>query len=270
MNMAFDPNTTFILLQNKCDLPMPADNHLWYATSSQDWDMKGGPHAHATKTSLWYVVKTVLLGQRLSIHTSSFGLLAIISTILIYISNYERVSFGVFQGYDNDFKERMERSITAWEHVWRLHPGAEQVSSLHGDQLLADCFAVLGSACYHLYLGPELQALKKIANEPNSSASLPPYKPTSFVIKAVKYAVNSWLVRAKLGVLHLKRTAALSHGGHVTVTAYEGGKLTCSSVKLVNRVTKVSSSDTILVAVHEQRWRSSDDSYSDHPQGCHR
>jgi hypothetical protein len=35
--------------------------------------------------------------------------------------------FCVFQGYDNEFKERMEWSITACEHVWRLHSGTEQV-----------------------------------------------------------------------------------------------------------------------------------------------
>jgi hypothetical protein len=44
------------------------------------------------------------------------------------------------------------------------------------------------------------------------------------VLKAVRYAANSWLVRAKLGVSHLQRTLALIFGGQTLAIAYEGGR----------------------------------------------
>lgn len=55
------------------------------------------------------------------------------------------------------------------------------------------------------------------------------FKPQQEVLKAVKYAASSWLVRAKLGVAYLQLTAALEFGGHVLVTAYEGGEFNPTS-----------------------------------------
>jgi hypothetical protein len=169
---------------------------------------------------------------------SPFGLLSMISMILIHICNRERISIGVFEDYDQTFTEKMEKSLSSWEKLWQLHPGAEQVPTKRGDPLLADCFALLGSTCYHLYLGPELQALKDIAKDPYCRQPLPPCRPTASVLKAINYAANSWLVRSKLGVLHLKRTAALEFGSHTVVTAYEGGKFMRTLLEVLHSLSK--------------------------------
>jgi len=68
-----------------------------------------------------------------------------------------------------------------------------------------------------------LQALKRIASETSGSAALPECRVDLSIRKAVKYAASSWLVRSKLGVAHLRRTATLEFGGHDAVTVYEGG-----------------------------------------------
>ncbi|VUC25702.1 unnamed protein product [Clonostachys rosea] len=72
-------------------------------------------------------------------------------------------------------------------------------------------------------MGPELQILKKISRDPQCQLALPDFKPQRKTLKAVKYAASSWLMRSKLGIAHLQATAALKFGGHVLVTAYEGG-----------------------------------------------
>ncbi|CAI7606830.1 unnamed protein product [Penicillium glandicola] len=222
MILAFDPSSPVVIVQRKCDLPIPSENHIWYSISAKDWELKTKAQSQTQKLSLWKLVEAVFRGEWITTQISPFGLLSMISMILIHICNRERISIGVFDGYDQTFTEKMEKSLSSWEKLWQLHPGAEQVPTNRSDPLLADCFALLGSSCYHLYLGPELQALKDIARDPCCRQPLPPCRPTASVLKAIHYAANSWLVRSKLGVLHLKRTAALEYGSHAMVTAYEG------------------------------------------------
>lgn len=221
--LAFDPSATCVVLHQTCRFSLPCQNSLWRAQSSDEWLSEGGNKYSQTDTGLWAAVKTILLGQPVTETTlSPFGLLAVIGSILAYISSHERLSMGILDNPGPDFSKRMEKSLLVWESLWRRHPEAEQVPGKFSDPLLADCFSLLGSAYYHLYMSVELQTLKRIASEPQNAVTMPTPQKKSSVFKAVSYAANSWLVRSKMGIQHLKRTAPLRFGGHSTVTAYEG------------------------------------------------
>ncbi|PNS16807.1 hypothetical protein CAC42_4771 [Sphaceloma murrayae] len=138
------------------------------------------------------------------------------------VCSIERVSAGMTVTLGADFVKSIEQSLHHWENLWRGNPSAQKTPTRLGDPLMADCLSLLGSSYYHLYLGDELQVLKRLASNADISFLLPDVKQPSLALKAVKYAASSWLVRAKMGIAHLQRTAALEYGGHVLVTAYEG------------------------------------------------
>lgn len=211
------------------DLPVPCDNVVWRTRSAHEWMTAGGSRQMRQRPTLWKTVKTLLLGQSISGNFSSFALLSLIGGLLAHICGRERLELEILDEFESDFVRRIEKSLAIWEILWRRHPDAEQVPTRRGDPLLADCFPLLGSAHYHLYVGKELRILKSIARDLNSTVPLPKLRANGSVLKAVKYAANSWHVRAKIGMEHLKRTAALEYGGHVTVTAFEGGKFLPSS-----------------------------------------
>lgn len=132
---------------------------------------------------------------------------------------------GILDNRGPEFSKRMQESLLVWESLWRRHQEAEQVPGKFSDPLLADCFSLLGPAYYHLYMSVELQTLKRIASEPRNVVAISTPQEKSAVFKAVSYAANSWLVRSKMGIQHLRRTAPLGFGGYSTVTAYAGGQL---------------------------------------------
>ncbi|CAK7217506.1 hypothetical protein SCUCBS95973_003178 [Sporothrix curviconia] len=242
--LAYDPSMSSIVANQVFDLPMPSDGSLWCARSSREWkellcedEEEGHRHAGsvcggtggaaAGEIGLFTAAKMLLQGETVPVQVTSFGLLVLIGSILSYICSHERLSVGLGEVFQSDFTARMEHSLAIWEQMWRSHPLAEQIPSNMGDPLMADCFSLLGSARFHLYVGKRLLGLKSIANDLQSLFHPEQFlqtqtAPTADVCKAVRYAANSWLVRVKIGLALLERMAALEHGGHTLVTAYEG------------------------------------------------
>lgn len=206
-------------------LPMPSNDALWRATSTTAWSRAKVLQSYSSGNVI-ECVRKILDGKVYIGPVSSFGLLSLIGCLLGHICVHERFSVEKDSpSLNQDFAADMERSLHEWESLWRRHPHAERVPSKHGDPLMVDCLALLGSAYYHLYMGRELYLLKSIACDPGCPFPLPRLQLRAEVVKAVKYAASSWLVRAKLGVAHLQRTAALEFGCHNLVTAYESGRL---------------------------------------------
>lgn len=206
---------------------MPTERESWCARSSQEWKQLGGEDAavKGAEIGLFIAVKMLLQAEVVPVRLTSFGLLTTIGAILSYICSHERLSSGLGEVFRSDFTIRMEQSLAIWEQLWRSHPMAEQVPSKLGDPLMSDCLSLLGSARYHLYVGKYLLGLKSLAVNPESLFHPLQFQPNADVCKAVRYATNSWLVRVKIGLAHLERTAALEFGGHTLVTGYEGALL---------------------------------------------
>ncbi|KAH7303793.1 hypothetical protein B0I35DRAFT_155359 [Stachybotrys elegans] len=232
--LAYDPHSTFVFPHQLCEIPVPAEEPFWKARSAADWALLGGRSLHMTTPSLMVLAKSLIRGEPIAEKISSYGLLSLLGWLYGYICNHERLTLGMFSGFDSEFTARMEKALATWEDLFRSHPHANQVSYKQADSLLGDCFSLLGSAYYHLYLGKDLRVLKHLA----ARGSLRPWdESSSFQFdftaqpngpKAVRYAANSWLVRAKMGVAQLHRTAGLTFGCQYFVTAYEAALILSS------------------------------------------
>jgi hypothetical protein len=221
--LVFDPEAICLVPpQTMAELPVPGNDGMWRASSATSW-LRSKDSQSYSPLNVVQVIQKVFHGESFTTPISSFGLLTVVGCLLMHICGQERYSSGVIPSFGNEYVSNMERSLRIWETLWRSHPHAENVPSKYGDPLMVDCLSLLGSAYYHLYMGPELQTLKRLARNPQCQTPLPPFRPQWEILKAVKYAASSWLVRAKLGIAHLQRTAALEFGGHVLVTAYESG-----------------------------------------------
>lgn len=219
----FDPEAICQLPpQTMAELPVPCNDGMWRASSATSW-LRSKDSQSYSPLNVVEVIQKVLQGQCFTTPISSFGLLTVVGSLLMHICGQERYSDGAIPPFSNEYVSKMERSLRLWETLWRSHPHAENVPSKYGDPLMVDCLSLLGSAYYHLYMSLELQTLKRLVRNPQCQMPLPPFRPQWEILKAVKYAASSWLVRAKLGIAHLQRTAALEFGGHVLVTAYESG-----------------------------------------------
>lgn len=155
---------------------------------------------------------------------SAFTLLAIIGGFLTNITTRQRLHLDWHESSQPEYVSDIEKGLATWEGLWRRHPRAERSSQRLDHPLLNDCLSLLGSAYYHLYLGDELYALKKIAEDPYSSLSIPQCSDRGRAHKVIRYAANSWLVRAKLGITYLTKTGGVQLGSQALITAYETGE----------------------------------------------
>jgi hypothetical protein len=163
---------------------------------------------------------------------SAFTLFAVIGAILATICTKQRLSLNTYDAFNTEHGHEMERALATWEELWRRHPRAERNMTRLDHPLLNDCLSLLGSAYYHLYLGGELYTLKKIADNPQCGLDMPTCKDRSRAYKVIKFAANSWLVRAKLGITYLNKTGGLALGSQALITAYESGTLLPSYVPI--------------------------------------
>ena len=225
MFLALDPYSTAILPPMSCSMPAPSDESVWHAVSEIEW--KIAQRAQPTpEADLWTIAKSVMLGEmppESCGRISANSLLALIGAILATISTQQRLTMDIFDPYRGN-TQRMERAISVWERLWRLHPRTERNMTRLDDPLLNDCLSLLGSAYYHLHLGEELFVLKKIAENPTLDLAFPPCNDRARCHKVIKFAANSWLVRAKLGITYLNKTGGLELGSQAITTAYESGK----------------------------------------------
>ncbi|KIV79378.1 hypothetical protein PV11_06941 [Exophiala sideris] len=228
--LALDPHATFIFTHQVCELPMPQEEVFWRAGSAGEWDSLAGPASlENNTTALSQLSRSILQGEAINHKISSYGLLTLIGWILSYICNHERLSLGVFGKIEPSFVAKIERALTTWEGLFRAHPLANQVSYEQANCLLTDCLSLLSCAYYHLYLGDGLRLLKSLATEETprdweeNATSCLNFAAQPNGLKAVRYAAQSWLIRAKMGLAQLHLTAGLTFGGQYFVTAYEGG-----------------------------------------------
>lgn len=175
---------------------------------------------------LWTLSKSVFLGDvpESCSRISAFTLLSLIGGFLTNITTRQRLHLDWHESTQPEYVADIERGLATWERLWRRHPRAEQSSIRLDHPLLNDCLSLLGSAYYHLYLGDELNGLKKIAEDPYSNLSIPTCSSRERAHKVIRYAANSWLVRAKLGITYLNKTSGVQLGSQALITAYETGK----------------------------------------------
>lgn len=222
MCLALDSSAVTILPPMPCSMPTPSDESVWHAVSEPEWRFALQINPPTLNVDLWTVATAVMLGETPEDcgPISAFTLLALIGAILATICTKQRLSMDIYDPFNGE-RKRMEQAIAVWEGLWRRHPRAERNMTRLDHPLLNDCLSLLGSSYYHLHLGHELHTLKKIAQDPQSGMELPAYKERRRTLKVVKFAANSWLVRAKLGITYLNKTGGLELGSQALITAYE-------------------------------------------------
>lgn len=226
MFLALDPYSTAILPPLPCSMPAPSDESVWHSVSEVEWKIASRTQS-PPETDLWTIAQSVMLGKsppESCGRISAFTLLALIGAILATVCTRQRLTVDMHDSFRAEHITKMERAISIWETLWQNHPRTARTAERLDDPLLNDCLSLLGSAYYHLYLGEELHILKKIADSPEAVLSLPLCKGTGSCHKVVKFAANSWLVRAKLGVHYLTKIGGLELGSQALITAYESGK----------------------------------------------
>ncbi|EXJ66228.1 uncharacterized protein A1O5_10844 [Cladophialophora psammophila CBS 110553] len=221
--LSFHPAAA-ILMYLESDIPLPCSEELWKARSSAEWVTLSALTPEGEVLGMLSMSQTISAGESFREKLSAFGLLVVAGSILAYICLRERLLPRHQEELEASFIARMEQTLASLESLWRQHPQASRVPSKTASLLLLDCLSLLGSAYYHLYLPAELRSLKTFARSRGRLSSLPHPQPQSreLTLKAVLYAAQSWFVRAKLGIAHLQKTAALQFGAHSLVAAYEG------------------------------------------------
>ncbi|KPI41947.1 uncharacterized protein AB675_5498 [Cyphellophora attinorum] len=212
MLLALDHYSTAILPPMPCSMPAPSDESAWHAVSELEWKIAMQTQI-TPDTDLWTIAQHVMCGQTPPAdcgRISAFTLLALIGAILATICTRQRLTVDTIDQFRIEHISKMEKAIFVWEALWRSHPRTERNMARLDDPLLNDCLSLLGSANYHLYLNDELHTLKKIADNPNADIPLPVCSDKASCHKVIKFATNSWLVRAKLGITYLNKTGGLS------------------------------------------------------------
>jgi hypothetical protein len=199
----------------------PSDESVWHSLSDHEW--RTVKRAQTGSLDLWTLATTIQNGQspRDCERISAFSLLAVISGQLCTICSRERLYLDIYDTYDATYIARGEQALTIFERLWRRHPRAEQSLTRLDDPLLNDCLSMLCSAYAHLYVGTELVTLKRIAEDPSCSLELPKCKNLLQTLKVVKYAANSWLVRAKIGIRYMSRAQGIELGPQALSAVYE-------------------------------------------------
>lgn len=231
--LANDPTSPYMAPFQLRKVPLPLDEELWRAPSVTHWEAVAERINIRRDSNLSDVAEALLRGSPIPENLSSFALLSLAGWALTYICTQERlaISLGPIDLLNTDFRVKMERVLSEWAMYTRRRMNADRVIYCSNDPLFTDCFPLLASSYYHLYLGDELQALKDKAAKDNALPTgikvvnqLPSITSVHLAHKGLLYAANSWFVRAKLGIGHFKDTASINYGGHYLMTAYETGK----------------------------------------------
>ncbi|TID25716.1 hypothetical protein E6O75_ATG03579 [Venturia nashicola] len=228
MILATDATANYMPHYQLREVPIPLREELWRARSASEWARITAKTGLYKGPNLGALVRALSAGDSIPEDISSFGLLALIGWATSSICLQERVamSMGPSSAIQGDFLREMERVLNEWENFAyrRLKSG----QAIHPDRetLFTDCFPLLGSAYYHLYVGDELRALKETANRSAENLAttkppLPQFQLSDSALKAVRYAANSWLVRVKLGIGNWRVTNIVGYGVQYLITAYE-------------------------------------------------
>lgn len=227
MCFALDPAATTIIPPIPEPIPCPCDESTWHAVTESEWRAARRIDSTTGSVDMWTLVKGVIHDGQIPDgcgRVNAFTLLAVIGALQCTICTRQRLTLDLSNSCDAAYVSKMEQALATWEGLWRRHPRAEQSSTRLDDPLLNDCLSMLGSAYYHLYVGEELVALKRIAEHPDCGLALPKCENRSQALKVIKYASNSWLVRAKIGVQYLSKTEGLDLGSQALSAVYENGE----------------------------------------------
>lgn len=176
------------------------------------------------------MIKGVLAGEISAASPTSFGLLTLIGAVLAHICAFEAISTDYTLANDQARLNNIEETLVIWEEMWKCHPRSDSLpDSVHGP-LLADALSLLSSAYYHIYSSEQLKIMKAFLHDPSQSGQnyelqklfnchrQPGLK--SALIRAAK----ALLLRARLGIEQLKKTAGLRFACYTPISAHEGGK----------------------------------------------
>jgi hypothetical protein len=241
MILATDPTANYIPHYQLREVPIPLQEDLWRARSGQEWTTIASRTGLYSGSNFGTLARALSAGEPIPDSISAFGLLALIGWATSSICTQERVAMsmdpsGALQG---DFLRQMERVLNGWENFAYRRLKLDRAIYRNHEPLFTDCFPLLGSAYYHLYVGNELRALKENATRAvdhlgAKRAALPPLHLTDSVLKAVRYAAHSWLVRVRLGIGNWRITNIIGYGVQYLTIAYESGELKpelqCSSL----------------------------------------
>ncbi|KAH7018826.1 hypothetical protein EDB80DRAFT_185215 [Ilyonectria destructans] len=230
MLLANDPMAAYMAPYQLREVPLPSTEELWRAQSASQWAAAPERAKLHSDSNLSDVAEALLRGSAIPENLSSFALLSLAAWALTYICTQERLamSLGPVDLFNSDFRLKMERVLSEWAMYTRRRMKADRVIYRLNDPLFTDCFPLLASSYYHLYLGEELRALKDKAAKDEAlplgsrvTSNLPSVVSLRLAHRGIAYAANSWLVRSKLGMGHFKDTASINYGGHYLMTAYE-------------------------------------------------
>ncbi|KAJ5174157.1 uncharacterized protein N7482_000034 [Penicillium canariense] len=232
--LANDPADSYVAPYQLLEISLPRNEEYWQARSAQEWNSGKSAAMRYNNLDFSSLTRSLLRGESISENISSFGLLSLVGWILSSVCHHEKLmmSMGPIDVFGNDFTIKIELALAAWEVTFRRYLRTDQFIFRPTDPLLSDCFPLLGSAYYHLLVGDQLRTLKGMADRPASVeassmtwGTLPAIRPVSSVRKAVRYAANSILIRARMGLGHYQYMGPLNYGGYVISTICESALL---------------------------------------------
>jgi hypothetical protein len=232
MILATDPTSNYMPHYQLREVPIPLKEELWRARTAQEWSIIASRTGLYGGSNLGTLTRALSAGNLIPDNISAFGLLALIGWATSSICLQERVtmSMGPSSALQGDFLREMERVLNGWENFAYQRLKLDRAIYRNREPLFTDCFPLLGSAYYHLYVGDELRKLKEISNRTTENLAatkpvLPQFDLSDSALKAVRYAAHSWLVRVKLGIGNWRITNIVGYGVQYLITAYESGEI---------------------------------------------
>lgn len=230
--LATDPTANYMPHYQLREVPIPLQEDLWRARSAQEWTTIASRTGLYSGSNLGALARALSAGESIPDSISAFGLLALIGWATSSICLQERVamSMGPSVASQGDFLRQMERVLNGWENFAYQRLKLDRAIYRNWEPLFTDCFPLLGSAYYHLYVGDELRTLKENATRAAdhlaaTKPALPPFHLSDSALKAARYAAHSWLIRVKLGIGNWRITNIVGYGVQYLTTAYESGEL---------------------------------------------
>ncbi|QDS73348.1 hypothetical protein FKW77_006791 [Venturia effusa] len=257
MILATDATANYMTHYQLREVPVPLKEELWRARSASEWAKISARTGLYKGSHLGALSRALSAGESIPDDISSFGLLSLIGWATSSICLQEKValSMGPSSAMQGDFLREMERVLKGWETFAYRRLKLDRASYRDREPLFTDCFPLLGSAYYHLYLGNELRALKEIASRSAESLattkpSFPQFQLCDLSLKAVEYAAHSWLVRAKLGIGNWRAANIYGYGVQYLISAFESA-LILSWWLSASRSLLAQQDSTALTAINE-------------------
>jgi hypothetical protein len=205
------------------DVALPCTENLW-SSSAADWH-----NLPRTDVSSIESFRKLLSGDSVDYNVSPFGLLTLISGILHFICSMKSLGEHCLPQSSHLEEASLESALRAWEEAWKRHPLSHTLPEAPQGPLMADSIVILNSAYYHLYASYQLRALKAFARSTTNLVSqmeleqLCSLQCHPGLRKALNRALRILLLRVRVGIRNLVKTAPLIYVCYGPHPAYEGG-----------------------------------------------